>query len=142
MSIDRTRIASRIRDIERHIPIISRIHDQGIAAYCDNYEDYLLSQRCLEIVFQAMIDIASHIISSEFKEVPTSYGDLFVILGQQGVLPEEFGLKLKRMAGLRNLLVHNYGHLENERLYEILDDTIKDAQAFIQLIQKFMATRF
>lgn len=139
MSIDKPRIASRIRDIERHLPIIERIHKQGIKSYCENYEDYLLSQRCLEIVFQSMIDISSHIISSESKETPQSYADLFEILGKQAILPRDFSNKLKPMAGLRNLLVHNYAVLESERLFEILEETVDDAKAFIQHIQKYFA---
>ena len=59
-------------------------------------------------------------------------------LAQQGIVSEELGEKLARMAGYRNRLVHLYHQVTVEELYHIITDNLDDFRAFSDSIQKFV----
>lgn len=42
------------------------------------------------------------------------------------------------MAQFRNLLVHRYGQIDTRRIYIIMSDDLKDIQAFVKNILKYI----
>lgn len=65
---------------------------------------------------QACIDLASHVIASEGWRVPQDYGDTFTVLAERGVVSDELAARLRALAGLRNLLVHLYDEVDDDRV--------------------------
>lgn len=68
--------------------------------------------------------------------MPESYADGFVLLGDKKIIPAELAQDLTNMAKIRNLLVHLYWKVDDERLYQILQSRLKDLDLFIDCITK------
>lgn len=68
-----------------------------------------------------------------------SYSQMFGILGEEGVLEESLAQRLVEMARFRNLLVHRYGEIDNERVLKIIQGNLRDILDFQKQIQAFMA---
>ena len=54
------------------------------------------------------------------------------------VVSEEFARSAKGMAGLRNLLVHEYSKLDMEKLVEVLNNRLNDFRKFSVFVAKYM----
>ena len=67
---------------------------------------------------------------------PDDYADAFRILGEIGMLSEDFVRKLIEMARFRNRLVHIYWNVDNELIYTIICEDIDDIEHFIDKIAK------
>lgn len=61
---------------------------------------------------------------------PNDFADAFTSLGEAGVLPKETVPALRDMARFRNLLVHGYADVDDERVVEILRTELDDLETF------------
>jgi len=96
-------------------------------------ESYL--RRSLEAVF----DVGRHILAhTGGADLAGEYKSIARGLAQQGIVSEELGEKLTRMAGYRNRLVHLYHQVTVEELYHIITENLSDFRAFSDSIQKFV----
>lgn len=82
------------------------------------------------------MDICNHIIAKEHIGVPESYSDCFKILGERNIISGELSEKLINMAKFRNLLVHLYWKVDDEKIYEILQSELDDFEDFIKQIAR------
>jgi len=59
-------------------------------------------------------------------------------MSQQGVLEGELVGRLVEMVKFRNMLVHLYWKIENDRLYKYLKENLGDFEAFQEAIRKYL----
>jgi uncharacterized protein YutE (UPF0331/DUF86 family) len=108
------------------------------------YEDFKrdlglkwIVEKGLEILVQNLLDIGAHILSSELKNDWEDYGEIISKLGIHGVIPPEFSEQIKGMAGLRNILVHEYLKIDVAKLIDYLKHRLGDFIQFIKYIQEY-----
>jgi uncharacterized protein YutE (UPF0331/DUF86 family) len=107
--------------------------------YQKNRDIKAIVERKLETSIQACIDIGNHIISQEHMGIPNDYGEIFIILGQKNVIPQEWVEVLVKMAGFRNVLIHEYRELLDRRVYNILQSGLKDFYNFSKAIIEYIS---
>jgi len=83
---------------------------------------------------QIIIDLACHIVAEKNLGVPKNYSDCISFLISNKYLKQDLGKKITSMIGLRNLLIHEYGIIEIEKLWEYLN-YLDDISDFIYAIQ-------
>lgn len=93
-------------------------------------------ERTLQIAIEACLDIASHIISYEGFREPENNQDTFQVLIEEGVLNNDLGQRLKKMAQFRNVIVHDYIKLKPEIVYSVLQKNTKDISEYANRIKK------
>ena len=94
-------------------------------------------EKGLEIVLQNLLDIGAHILSSEIKNDWDDYGEIISKLGKHGVIPQDFSEEIKGMAGLRNILVHEYMKIDLRRLLEYVNNRLGDFVLFMKYIREY-----
>jgi uncharacterized protein YutE (UPF0331/DUF86 family) len=77
-------------------------------------------ERNLEVAAQCCIDISNRIISLQDAPKPRDYYEAILRLGELGVLPPELAQRLAPIAGLRNVLVHEYINVDWDEIYRNL----------------------
>jgi uncharacterized protein YutE (UPF0331/DUF86 family) len=92
----------------------------------------------LQIAIESCINIGNHIISSENFRSPKDYRDIFTVLSEQGIIPENFAITLRQMTGLRNRLVHLYWEVDDELLYSYMQNNLGDFDQFVRYILAFV----
>ena len=70
---------------------------------------------------QIIIDIACSFVADKNLGLPKNYSECITLLISNKYLDKSLGNRLTKMVGLRNLLVHEYGIIDTEKLYEYLD---------------------
>ncbi|MBI4238845.1 MAG: DUF86 domain-containing protein [Deltaproteobacteria bacterium] len=102
-------------------------------------DPYALAQHHLRLALEGIFHIGSHILSRlpggravEYKEIARKLGDL-------GVVPHDFAERaLVPMAGLRNILVHQYSDLDAARLHTIIRQHRGDIDTFLRHIKTLL----
>ena len=79
-------------------------------------------ERNLEVAAQCCIDICHRIINLENARKPLDYYEAFIILSEIGVLPIDFAKRIAPLAGLRNILVHEYLGIDWNHVYRNLQE--------------------
>jgi uncharacterized protein YutE (UPF0331/DUF86 family) len=88
----------------------------------------------LQVSMECCLDVGSHIIASEKLRPPKDYADTFTILEENRIIPAALSKRLRQMAKFRNRLVHLYGEIDNEQVYQIIKKDLKDIESFRRII--------
>jgi uncharacterized protein YutE (UPF0331/DUF86 family) len=59
-------------------------------------------------------------------------------MAELGILEENISNQLAQMAKFRNLLIHLYREVDNERVYQILINNLEDIDRFLNNIGSFL----
>lgn len=106
--------------------------------FLTNYEKTDSAKYNFIVAIEAMIDIGNHLIAEKKLGLPKEYGDVFRILEEKGVFSKEYTTKFVEMAKFRNLLVHIYWKVDNEKLYSILKENLEDFNIFTEAVRKYL----
>ena len=92
----------------------------------------------LQRAIQAAIDLAVHLVAIHDWGLPTSLKDNFTLLARQGVIDQDLCRNLEAMVGFRNIAVHEYQTLNIDILKRILQERLKDFEAYERAVKKFL----
>ena len=95
-------------------------------------------QHGLQIAIQTILDIGNHILAAAGVNQVEEYGAIIDGLGERGTLPEEFARRIRPMAGFRNLLVHGYTRIDEDRVVQILREHLDDFEAFCRHVLRYI----
>lgn len=95
-------------------------------------------QHYLLLAVETLVDLGSHVISFEGYEPPQTYADVFRVLREEGLLDEEQADGLMAMARFRNVLVHQYVEVDEERVLRIFRTRLGELDGFVEVLE----TRF
>lgn len=98
--------------------------------------EWALRYGLLESV-QIVIDIACHLVVRYNLGTAHTYADCIVLLRKFEYITPELETRLKAMAGLRNLLVHEYVKIDTAQLFAMLDE-LDDFGAFARAVEKYL----
>jgi uncharacterized protein YutE (UPF0331/DUF86 family) len=94
-------------------------------------------ERGLQLCAQNALDIATHLAASGGRDAP-DYASAIDALGELGVLPAEFALRFRGIAGFRNVLVHGYLGVDLPRMHQVLNSGLDDFAAFARFIEGYI----
>ena len=86
----------------------------------------------LFVALQDCLFLAAHWLSDAGLDVPQSYAQVLLRLGERGVVAPDLAARLAAASGLRNLVVHRYGALDWDRIHEIASTRLDDLLAFCE----------
>ena len=92
-------------------------------------------EHTLQLAVQAIIDVASHIVSDDRLGEPKTNYELFDLLRKAGWIDDEQRAVMRRMAGFRNLVVHGYMAVDLGVVKTILARHLDDLLAFVRVVR-------
>lgn len=98
----------------------------------------LAIERAFQLAIQNVLDLAAHILAAEGWNDWDEYRELGPKLAAHGVIPAPLGQALARMAGFRNLLIHEYAIIKTSKMRDYLRHHLDDFDHFASAIQKYM----
>lgn len=134
--VNRDRIASLIGDLEKSLSILKKYAAKSKDELLGNLDSLGTIKYYFITAIAACSDICTHISSKERWGIPDSYSSCFVLLKEHQVIDEGFSNKLVNMAKFRNLLVHFYRKIEDEKVIEFLQSELGVFQDYIDVISK------
>jgi len=95
-------------------------------------------ERMFENAIQACSDLAQHIATHEFGFEGTTSKEAIRVLHREGVLDESTADTLVAAIGFRNVLAHEYGHVDYEEVYETLQTGLAVYDTYSQQIAQWV----
>ncbi len=100
-------------------------------------EDYLRQDAIainLQRVCEQSIDLANHTIKTKKLGLPKESRESFQLLAKHKVIPAGLAVKLQKMVGFRNVLVHEYQQLDIGLMIDIIENRLTDLIDYTNLI--------
>lgn len=121
-----TRLSRWIFDLENIIPSTFELYISNniISAACERY---------FERIIEDLIMISNVILKDEGI---VERSKCFELLFELGILNELLAKKLKKIKGMRNLMIHKYDSFDENLFYDNLRKLIIDSKKFISEITK------
>ena len=134
--IDRSLIIAKASRVNDHLKRIREKRSIALDQFLtdlDRQESILFN---LQMAIQNCIDIAAHIISDEELGVAGSTNEMFYMLQENGYLDAALTENMVASVGFRNLIVHEYGHVDLKKVYQIAHENLDDLERYLKAILK------
>lgn len=136
---DKEKIGQRIEDIQKAKEELKKFQEMSLENFLADRNNFYLSSYWLRIALEAILTIGTHILSRLPQNgKKKDYTQVILSLGDYNVLPKDFILRIKGMAGYRNRLVHLYWEVKPEELWNVLQENLADFDGFVGHIKEFL----
>ena len=134
-------ILSKLERLQEYVRILNSYRKYSIQEIKKDFTLKGAVERYLEVSLECVLDIGEMVISKEGFRKPETYREVIEILGEKGILPEEFAKRFAEVAKFRNILVHMYAEVDVEMVYEILQNNLGDFGEFAKHIARYLENK-
>jgi uncharacterized protein YutE (UPF0331/DUF86 family) len=135
--MDKKRILVKLDLIEQYLQEIETILPPSAEEYSQDPVRRRALERLIQITIEAVMDVSAIIVKELKLGLPSQEVDILEKMSDK-VLNPELILKLRRMKSFRNVLVHGYAQVNDQRVYEILARDMGDITEFKEEITEFL----
>ena len=131
-------IDKHLENLAFQVANLRTLRSLSFVEFSQDWKSVYAAERGLQVAIQNMLDIGAHILADfgdarwdEYKQIP-------VELARYGVIPKDFVKTFQEMAGMRNILVHQYTEVDVGKMYEVLQQHLDDFDRFAQFIKAYL----
>jgi uncharacterized protein YutE (UPF0331/DUF86 family) len=135
--VDRPRLDQLLTLLAGYVRILRQLATTPLAEFVEDPRNYGSAERFLQLAIETTLSIGHHVIAEAGLSQPSTYAEVFAVLGKEGVLDPEFATALQPMASVRNRLVHHYEDVAAERIFEIIGSRLDDFDRFAEQIAAY-----
>ena len=126
------RLHDKIKEVEKYISELEGMLPHSFKEYQLDLKTKAACERYFEKIVEAIVDIAFLIIKENKYKTPEDDKEAFDILSQEKIISKITAEKLKDAKGMRNIIAHQYGVVDDEIVFEaITEQLIKDTTSFL-----------
>lgn len=104
----------------------------------DSDQMYAIEHR-LQLAIESTLNITEHIISGLGLGIAETGREVFLKLGEKGIIDKQLAKTLGNAVGLRNVLVHNYLEVDLNEVVKSATVGLDDLREFAKQINSFLA---
>jgi len=135
--LDKDRILAKLDELDSYLKELAEISPKSMGEY-KTIEKKRACERLLHIAVECVIDVCGIIVTNKRLGLPGSEEDLFRKLEEGKVISSDLAGKLRLMRGFRNIIVHRYGSVDDELVFEVLRKGPADFVDFKSEILEFL----
>jgi uncharacterized protein YutE (UPF0331/DUF86 family) len=139
--VDPDTLASILGNLRGYLEKLAVLATLPQKAFLQDFTKVESAKHLLQVSIESCLDIAHHIVADEGYRTPSDYYDTFVILHENGILPEAFMPVLRQMVSFRNRVVHLYWGVDDAIVYRILQDNLNDFETYVGYILDFVQSQ-
>lgn len=137
---DIDKIFLRLHKLKEFVDFLKLYKDITVEELIGNIEKRSAIERNLELAVEACLDIAELIIADQRLTPPTKASEAIEILGKHNIIDSKFANYFAKIAGFRNILVHDYINIDYKEVADKINNRLGDFDRFAQEVAKFLAS--
>ena len=131
------RITEKIEEIETYLQELGEIIPATFEEYKTDFTKKAACERYFERIIEAIVDLAFIIIKEKKLKTPEEDKETFDILSAEEIIIKKLAEKLKDAKGMRNILAHEYGKIDDELVFNSLaEELFDDIEEFLRNMKK------
>jgi uncharacterized protein YutE (UPF0331/DUF86 family) len=133
-------VLGKIDELEGYLRELEQVKPTSLEEY-KKVEKKRSCERLLQLCIECMIDICALMVTGLRLGLPSEEDDLFERLEQAGIISPLMKETLKKMKAFRNILVHEYGRIDDQLVFEVLQERLYDFETFKHEIREAIRNR-
>jgi len=126
-------VAKKLAVVETCVADLRRL--SNLAALDNDIREQRFIEHTLQIAIQAILDVASHLVSDLRLGEPRTSRELFDLLERAGLLQAALATTLRSMVGFRNVLVHGYDDIDLTVVRDVVENRLDDLLSFVTVVR-------
>ena len=132
------RINLRLKKLIEYLRILRTFKGVSAVTLRRDIKTRGIVERYLQLACEVVLDIAN-LLNAEYRFRPaTDSRESILILGEEGILNKKFAEEFSKMAGFRNILVHDYLKIDYDQVADKINHRLGDFEKFSQQVAKFL----
>lgn len=138
--IDKNLVKRKVALIQTDLSNLAKYERWTIDQIAADYVVHKAVERMIEVIINEAIDINQHIIvQTPQRDLPFDFKKSFLLLADLGVYPADFAQKISQSVGLRNILVHQYRQLDEEKFYDSIKQCLTDYSSYCTYVLTYLS---
>ena len=131
-TIGKKQIYNKIQQLVEYLKYLQEISQETKSKkqFVADFHFFGLAERYLQLAIQSVIDSVQMIITEEGFKRPNDNQEAIALLYEKKVISKKLAMQLDGIVGFRNILVHEYGDIDHNQVYEYLQNRISDFEEF------------
>jgi uncharacterized protein YutE (UPF0331/DUF86 family) len=138
--LDASIVRRHLLALDQALQTLRKHQGRSVDALQSDREERWVVERGLQLCTQNALDVATHLAASAGRDVP-DYATAIDQLAGLGVLPAEFAMRFRPVAGFRNVIVHGYLDVDLEIVHRLLNERLDDFAEFARLVHRYLDNR-
>ncbi len=136
--VDIDLIRRKLARLNMYLEKLKPISKKSLKQYKADF--YLKSscERLIQLIVECACDINNHVVVEAKNRPPEDYGSSFTKAAEVGLIPNVLAEKIKGSAGMRNVLVHEYMDVDDEKVYKAITLTLVQYKEYIKYVDEFL----
>lgn len=139
--VEKEVVRRKLAIIVENLKTLEPIKNMTLEQYASDVYKRKATERLLQELIEAAIDINTHIIVQAHNTIVDDYYESFIKMGDLKVIPVELAKELAPSAGLRDVLVHEYDALNNSIVLEAVKVAGNIYPQYINSVENFISSQ-
>ncbi|MFS0688898.1 DUF86 domain-containing protein [Sporosarcina sp. 179-K 8C2 HS] len=131
--IDRQKINETLAYMESLLALF-----EGHQKWNESKVQSLALERIAHTLVESIIDVGNSMIDGFIMRDPGSYDDIIDIMEDEKVITAEMSDPLKKVIGLRKMIVREFVEVDNEEIEAVLLETKEEIKAFPDKVRHYL----
>ena len=132
-------VRRKLAVIIENLKTLELINGMNTDEYLQDLYKRKATERLLQELIEAAIDINIHMIVQTGHTVPDDYYESFIRVGELKIISLDLAQKLAPSAGLRNRLVHEYDRLEHSMILKAVNMAEELYSKYVKEINDYLS---
>ncbi|HIP85785.1 MAG TPA: DUF86 domain-containing protein [Pyrodictium sp.] len=139
--VDKQHFYMFLREAVEAFEVAKRIvKERDLESFIRSMEARYALRYALVLMVEALADAITLVLEADHGIAPESYREAMLFAGELGIVSYEDALVLARLASLRNILVHRYWRVEDDRLYRETRKGLEVVDRVLEALKKYVET--
>jgi uncharacterized protein YutE (UPF0331/DUF86 family) len=132
MPVDDDVLKTRISEVRSTVSELLRLSSKSFMEL--NVDEKFSMRYNVVVLVESLVSLCTHIAAEAYAKTPMSYREAVRVVGERlGVVCVD---DLESLVGLRNLLIHRYWTVEDERIYEGVKTNFKCVEKLLSRVEE------
>lgn len=136
--IDKDLIYRKLSRLKMYLARLAPMVEKTFSEYLSNFMYKDSTERQIQLIVECASDINSHVVVESGQRPPEDYTSSFIRAAEVGLITRELAERIKGSGGMRNILVHEYMDIDDEKVYKTLPTALKDYKEYIKQVDAFL----
>ncbi|MBU4252342.1 MAG: DUF86 domain-containing protein [Candidatus Omnitrophica bacterium] len=136
--IDIELVRRKLSRLNMYLEKLKPISQKSLEEYKSEFYLKSSAERLIQLIVECAIDINNHVVVETNNRPPEDYSVSFIRASDIALITRDLAEKLKGSAGMRNILVHEYMDIDDEKVYNALSLAIKDYKEYLKQVEEFL----
>lgn len=138
MPVDIDLIRRKLSRLNMYLDKLKPISEKSFNEYLSDFYLKSTAERMVQLIVECASDINNHVVVESRQRPPEDYTSSFTRASDVGLISRDLAQKIKGSGGMRNIIVHEYIDIDDEKVYNNLSMAIADFKEYIKQVDSFL----